>query len=172
MSFSRLKNRFLARLATRYPALAQCFTAAYQPRETAGEIPWTWPPKPLHQAKLAIVTTSGIHHASQPPFDMLDKDGDPSFRVIAREHLFDDFQITHDYYDHRDAKRDPNIIFPLEPLQQLVTEGVLGELAQTHYSFMGHIDGRHILTLIEKTALEVARRLRQDRVDLVLLTPA
>jgi hypothetical protein len=36
---------------------------------------------------------------------------------------------------------------------------------------MGHITGRHILTLINSTAPEVARRLKEDNVDVVLLTP-
>ncbi|MCL1477028.1 MAG: glycine/betaine/sarcosine/D-proline family reductase selenoprotein B [Marinobacter sp.] len=170
--FGRLKNQFLARLATRFPGLAQRFIDGYQPQETEGEIPWVKPGKPLRQSKLALVTTSGIHHQSQSPFDMNDKDGDPSYRVIDGENLFADFQITHDYYDHTDARKDPNIIFPLDRLRELVSERVLGSLAQTHYSFMGHIDGRHIVTLVEKSAREVARKLKAEGVDLVLLTPA
>ena len=171
-SFARLKNRFLARLATRFPALAQRFVDGYQPQEIEGEIPWVKSVKPLHQAKLAMVTTSGIHHQEQLPFDMSDADGDPSYREIDGGKLFAAFQITHDYYDHTDARKDPNIIFPLDRLNELVGEGVIGGLAQTHYSFMGHIDGRHIATLVEKTAREIADKLKADAVDLVLLTPA
>ena len=170
--FGRLKNQFLARLATRFPALAQRFIDGYRPQETEGEIPWVKPAKPLRQSKLALVTTSGLHHQSQQPFDMSDKDGDPSYRQIDGESLFADFQITHDYYDHTDARKDPNIIFPLDRLRELVGAGVVGSLAKTHYSFMGHIDGHHIVTLVEKSAREVASKLKADRVNLVLLTPA
>ncbi len=169
---TRLKNRALARLITRFPSLAQRFVDAYQAKQSNGPIPWVKPAKPLRQAKLALVTTSGIHHQHQRPFDMSDSDGDPSYRELNGEGLFNDFQITHDYYDHTDARKDPNIIFPLERLQELVSEGVLGSLAQTHYAFMGHIDGRHIPTLVEKTAREIAGKLKADQVDLVLLTPA
>ena len=168
----RLKNQLLARMATRFPALAQRFIDGYSPQETAGEIPWVKPGKPLRRSKLALVTTSGIHHQSQPPFDMNDKEGDPSYRSLDGESLFAAFQITHDYYDHADAGKDPNIIFPLDRLRELVSAGVIGSLAQTHYSFMGHIDGRHIVTLVEKSAREVAGKLKADHVDLVLLTPA
>ena len=170
--FGRMKNQFLARLATRFPALAQRFVDGYQPQEIEGEIPWVEPVKPLRQAKVALVTTSGIHHQDQLPFDMSDTDGDPSYRALNSEKLFDDFQVTHDYYDHTDARKDPNIIFPLDRLRELVKEGIIGSLAQTHYSFMGHIDGRHIVTLVEKTAREIAGKLKADNVDLVLLTPA
>ncbi len=83
-----------------------------------------------------------------------------------------DYKITHDYYDHSDAEKDLNIIFPLERLQELQEEGVIGQLANTHYSFMGHIDGRHIATLIGQSALAVVKKLKQDQVDVVLLTPA
>jgi len=171
-TLARLKNQALARLATRIPALAQRFVDGYQPRQSSGEIPWTVPAKPLDQARLAVVTTAGIHHQQQQPFNMNDSDGDPSYRELNGETLFNDFQITHDYYDHSDARKDPNIVFPLERLRELVNEGVLGGLAQTHYAFMGHIDGQHISTLVETTAREVAHKLKKDQVDLVLLTPA
>ncbi len=168
----RLKNQILARLATRFPSLGQRFADAYQAQQSQGAIPWVKPPKPLNQAKLALVTTAGIHHQDQQPFDMSDSDGDPSYRELNGKRLFSDFQITHDYYDHSDARKDPNIIFPLDRLRELVNEGVLGSLAQSHYALMGHIDGRHIPTLVEKTAREIARKLKADQVDLVLLTPA
>ncbi|WP_303720169.1 glycine/sarcosine/betaine reductase selenoprotein B family protein [Malonomonas rubra] len=171
-SLKRLKNRALARLATQVPAIAQRFVAGYQAQESSGGIPWTVPAKPLDQAKLALVTTSGIHHRQQEPFDMNDANGDPSYRQLNGEKIFDDFQITHDYYDHTDAGKDPNIILPLDRVRELVRERIVGSLAQNHYSFMGHIDGPHITTLVEKTAQEVAQKLIVDQVDLVLLTPA
>jgi D-proline reductase (dithiol) PrdB len=171
MNLTRFRNRTLSKLIAVFPGLAQRFIDAYQPYKSTGEIPWT-AAKPLRQARLALVTTSGVHHKNQPPFDMSDDDGDPSYRALNGEELFDDFKITHDYYDHADARKDPNIIFPLGPLREIVGEGLLGSLAQTHYAFMGHINGRHIATLVEKTAREVANKLKEDQVDLVLLTPA
>ncbi len=171
MQCSRIKNQLLARLATRFPAFAKKFTDSYTPRTTAGDIPWTPAAIPLHRATLALVTTAGIHHRRQTPFDMVDTNGDPSYRELDSATLFDDFVITHDYYDHSDADKDPNIILPLDRLKELVEEKILGGLAATHYSFMGHIDGPHIDTLINKTAVEVADKLRADQVDIVLLTP-
>jgi D-proline reductase (dithiol) PrdB len=103
---------------------------------------------------------------------MADRDGDPSYRALDGDRILDDFEITHDYYDHSNARKDPNIILPLERLRELVGDGKIGSLARTHYAFMGHIDGPHITTLIRKTAREVARKLKADQVDLVLLTPA
>ncbi len=173
MSFySRTKNRLLALATTRFPVVARRFAAAYQPQETTGAIPWTRPASPLSQAKLALVTTAGIHHRDQLPFDMRDKNGDPSFREIRGRDIFNDFQITHDYYDHSDARKDPNIILPLDRLRELVAEGLIGSLAEIHYAFMGHIDGEHIKTFVGGSAQLLIKSLQAQEVDIVLLTPA
>jgi D-proline reductase (dithiol) PrdB len=172
MCLRRFKHRLIARLASRFPALAERLTAGYQARVSEQAIPWTPLAKPLAQCRLALVTTAGVHHTAQPPFDMQDPQGDPSSRVLEGASIEGDFRITHDYYDHRDAERDLNIVFPLTRLKEWLAEGRIGSLAERHYGFMGHIDGPHIETLVERSAPEVAARLRADGVDAVLLTPA
>jgi len=171
-TFRRWKHRLIARLATAFPALAERLTAAYQPLESADAIPWVVPTKPLSRCRVALVTTAGVHHRQQPPFDMQDAQGDPSYRVLDGASIEADFQITHDYYDHRDAEQDLNIVFPLARLKEMVAEGRIGRLAERHYGFMGHIDGRHIDTLVSRSARQVAALLKADQVDVVLLTPA
>ena len=168
----RFKNRLIAKVITRYPSLAQRFISAYEPWESGEAIPWSAPQKALSNCKLALVTTSGVHHDSQEPFDMQDSDGDPTFREIVAATIADTYKITHDYYDHSDAEKDLNIIFPIDRLKELHQEGVIGNLADTYYSFMGHIDGRHIATLIGQAAQQVVKKLKEDQVDVVLLTPA
>jgi D-proline reductase (dithiol) PrdB len=121
---------------------------------------------------VALVTTAGVHRRDDQPFDMVDKDGDPSFRVIPAGLRRDQLCITHDYYDHRDADKDVNIVFPLERLRELAQAGAIGKVAVSHYSFMGHIDGPHIQQLLDVTAPDVAHRLKRDCVDAVVLTPA
>lgn len=170
MLLSRFKNQTIAKLTSRFPALAKKFTDRLSPLETEG-VPWTGLSKPLAVCKVAMVTTAGIHHRNQPPYDMIDKDGDPSFRVIDVSWPISDIMITHDYYDHSDADRDINIVFPIERLWELDQEGGIGEVARLHYGVMGHITGKHVHTFVNKTAPEVAQRLKADSVDVVLLTP-
>jgi D-proline reductase (dithiol) PrdB len=79
--------------------------------------------------------------------------------------------ITHDYYDHADADRDVNIVFPVERLRELAAAGEIGKLAERHYAFMGHITGPHVETLRRRTGPEVAALLKKAGVDVVLLTP-
>jgi D-proline reductase (dithiol) PrdB len=129
--------------------------------------PFVRPKKPLYRSRLALVTTGGVHLPGQPRFDIDDPAGDCSYREIpsgARELTW-----THAY--HRpDAGTDLDVVFPLETLRGLVRDGVVGGLSQRHFSFMGAI---HDPTpLIEKTAPEVAGKLVEDQVEVVLLTPS
>lgn len=170
MRLLRLKNQVIAWVLTRFPSLSKKLIASYNPWESE-DVPWSPVRKPLQDSKVAIVTTSGIHHKDQKPFDMNDTDGDPTSRSIDTTRPLMDLMITHDYYDHSDADKDINIVFPIERLWELESERAIENIADTHFSFMGHIDGPHIHTLINKSAPEVARKLQSDEVDVVLLTP-
>lgn len=169
-ALTRMKNRFLAGLGSRYPAVARWLSAGYDPL-SMGETPWAPVAFRLAEARLALVTTAGVHHRDQKPFDMDDPQGDPEFREIDGATIGGDYTITHDYYDHRDADRDLNVVFPLERLRAMADAGVVGGLIDVHYSFMGHIDGRHVDTLIRDTAPEAAARLRRVGAEAVLMTP-
>jgi D-proline reductase (dithiol) PrdB len=163
-------SRAYGRLLSRFPALARRWGKQFD--AVAGEhVPFVRLQKPLHACRLALITTGGVHLRTQPPFDMGDSRGDPSFRAIPADTPAEQLTITHDYYDHRDAERDLNILFPLALGNELVARGALGGLG-TSYSFMGHIEPPHVETLVRRTAPEVARRLRQEQIDAVLLTPA
>jgi D-proline reductase (dithiol) PrdB len=170
MNVQRPKNRAVAKLITRFPSLSSKVAEGYNPLENR-DIPWEPVKELLSDSKIAVVTTAGVHHRNQKPFDMKDKDGDPSYRVIDIKRPVSVLMITHDYYDHADADKDINIVFPIERLKEFEQESLIGRVADAHYGFMGHIDGRHIQTLIKENAPDVAQRLKADNVDVVLLTP-
>jgi D-proline reductase (dithiol) PrdB len=168
----RLANRFFA-----IPAVAQLWAKVTAGRtdglvDLSGAIPFAPLRKPLHQCKAALLTTGGIHLPEQPPFDMTNPDGDAGYRAIPDNIALNAITITHKYYDHSDADRDLNVIFPLTHFRALVQQGVIGSLATTHFGFMGHIDGEQVPILNERTAPEVASKLRADGVDFAFLTPA
>jgi D-proline reductase (dithiol) PrdB len=135
------------------------------------DVPFARPRRPLARARVALITTGGVHLDTQAPFDMADPRGDASFRAIPADTPPALLRITHDYYDHRDAERDMNILFPMGLMRELVAAGRVGSLA-TCYSFMGHIEPPHLEALLRRTAPQVAGMLKQERVDAALLTPA
>ena len=70
-------------------------------------------------------------------------------------------------FDRTGLQEDWNVAFPVDRLRELVAEGTIGSMADTHYSFMGATDPLQM----EPHARELAGRLKQDNVDSVLLAP-
>jgi D-proline reductase (dithiol) PrdB len=163
-------SHLVGQIYTCVPALARRWGRRFDAL-TFAEVPFTPLRKPLRACRLALITTGGVHLREQQPYDMADPRGDPSYRVIPADAPSASLAITHDYYDHRDAERDLNILFPLELFRDLVHGGQIGSLA-TCYSFMGHIEPPHVTTLLRRSAPQVAGKLKQEQVDAVLLTPA
>lgn len=166
----RSVGRLLGRIYSRVPQLARRWGRSFA-AVSGGAAPLATPRRPLSACRLALVTTGGVHLRTQAPFDMADPQGDPSYRAIPPAAQADELTITHDYYDHSDARRDMNILLPLGLGRELAARGAIASLG-TCYGFMGHIEPPHVATLTERTAPEVARLLRRDRVDIALLTPA
>jgi D-proline reductase (dithiol) PrdB len=161
----------LARLFTRYPSLLERWARSGQ-FVVNSDVPWAELTKDPGLCRVALVTTAGVHLRSQSPYDMRDSHGDPSSREIPSEANPREIKITHNYYDHEDADRDINVVFPLERLRELASAGLVRDVAPRHFSFMGHILGTHVRTLVESTAPEVAGILKEDGVEAVFLTPA
>ncbi len=170
MKLKTVKDRIFARLFTRYPWLLRRWARNAEFIEFSRS-PWTPLRKDLKACRVALVTTAGVHLKTQPPFDMSDPEGDPTFREIPFDVDKESLTITHDYYDHRDADADINVVLPFDRLAELVADGFIGSVSTSAFSFMGHITGKHIATLMSKTASSVASKLKEDRVDVVLLTP-
>ena len=169
--FSRFRNRFTSRALALVPGLAKRSISSVETLDLKDKkIPWSSPSKPLSACTVALVTTAGLHHTDQHPFYMHNPEGDSSFRDIVpgREMI----TITHDYYDHSAADWDINVVFPIDRLRELQVEGLVGGVARTHYSFMGHITGSQLRYLIGSSAPEVAVKLKEAGVDIVVLTPA
>ncbi len=134
-------------------------------------VPCTPLAKPLSEANVAIVTTAGLHLPDQPDFDHGRKLGDPSFREIPTEIDPQILRESHrsQAFDHRGIAEDKNLAFPLDRLREWQAAGRLGSINHRHFSFMGSIIGPR--PLIEETAPAVASMLREDGVEVVLLTP-
>ena len=131
------------------------------------DLPFVRPKKPLHECRLALVTTGGVHLPEDARFDIDDPAGDASYREIPAN--AETLTWTHAYYRPEEAS-DLDSVFPLWTLRGLVAEGIVGGLNRRHFSFMGAI--HDTAPLAEETAPEVARRLSDDGVDVVLLTPS
>lgn len=127
--------------------------------------------KLLSTCKVALITTAGLSLPDQAPFDLTIRNGDSSFREIPSNispQLLEMNQRSWSF-DQTGILRDRNLALPLDRLREMQGRGEIGALAPHSYSFMGSIVGP--AKLMKKSAPEVARRLKEDSVDVVLLTP-
>jgi D-proline reductase (dithiol) PrdB len=166
-----LPNALIVQAFKHLPWLASRWAKSHQFIE-GREIPWMPVRKRVADSVIGLVTTAGVHLKSQEPFDMEDPEGDASVRAFPTDARQEELTITHKYYDHSAADRDINVVLPLDRMRELRAEKRIGGIATLAHAFMGHIHGPHLKTLMERTAPEVARRLKEDGVDAVVLTPA
>ena len=126
--------------------------------------PWVKPP-PLAKCRIAIVTTAGVHRKGDRPFGP----GATDYRIIPGDTKAADLVMSHQSvnFDRTGFQEDHNVAFPIDRLNELVKQGVVGSVADFHYSFMGATQIRQL----ETKAQELAQLLKDDRVDAVLLTP-
>lgn len=122
--------------------------------------------KPLSECRVALVGSGGIYRAGQIAFGTAD---DTSIRAIASDTPTSELRTAHFAYDQTDARTDPNVVFPLERLHELVADGTIGGVAENAYAFMGGIySTRRLETDLVPLLLA---QLAEEEVDLVLLVP-
>jgi D-proline reductase (dithiol) PrdB len=153
----------MERIREKYEALG---FSSYQ--WVVNEEPPAWQPlkKPLSESRLGLIASGGIYITGQVAFHYKD---DTSFRVIPTDVKTSDLRVTHFAYDFTDARQDPNVVFPIDPLRGLQRDGMIGELSEHAYTFMGGIYSARRVR--EALAPQLIERLLADQVDLALLVP-
>jgi hypothetical protein len=126
--------------------------------------------KPLSESRLALVSTSEIALRSwedqRTPLEKGEEGNVYSFPadtpiedLYSQSHSFDKYATTLD---------DVNAFFPITRLRELAAAGRFGSLAPNAHGVYNAYSQRKTR---EKDAPEVLRRLRENAVDVVLLTP-
>lgn len=133
-------------------------------------VPFIAPRRPLPELRVALISTAGLHLDDQPPFDLSPGPGDASYRRIGIDDDLSRLRIWWDVEQQQPASQDLNCAFPIALLRELCAQGEIGSLASTHFTFSGAIpDPRK---LVEDSAPAVARELKTDGVDAVLVAPS
>lgn len=122
-------------------------------------------PRPLAKCRIALVSTAGLHRRSDANF----RPGSSDYRLIPGDVSADDLVMSHISvnFDRSGFAADANLVFPIDLLRTMETNGEIGSIAAWHYAFMGASDPS---TMAESGA-EVGRLLKNDGVDLALLVP-
>ena len=123
----------------------------------------------LKRARIALVTAAGVHLHEQEPFNIADELGDLTYRVLPEDVDPAQLMVTHHHYDHTDADADINVVFPIDALRELESEGFIGGSARKHVGYMGYT--MQLKAMYEGTAPQIANEIdRGGRADAVVLT--
>ena len=129
-------------------------------------------PPALREARVAIVTSAalsrsgGISQWQSEKWDFVD------FHFETLPNDARDLELGHvsPNFDRAGFAADLNVVYPVDRLQELTHQGVIGGVANYHYSFAGNqTDGLSTLRL--DTGPACAKKMVEDGVDVVLLTP-
>ena len=155
--------------------IARVLGARIPDEPTHDPIPWAPVAVPLSEAKVALLSTAGLSMRGDAPFDMEGERrnptrGDPSWRRIAADATSASVEVNHLHIDTGYIERDLNVALPLDRLRELVSDGSVGSMAESHYSIMGY-QGNDTSVLEEQSAPEIAAAMRGEGVDLALLAP-
>jgi hypothetical protein len=152
-------------------------------RET-GEFNWkiynrpknnTAPPGPgidLSQSRLAIISSAGGYlQSSQEAFNIeFAALGDYTIRLFPSSTPFEALAFAHGFYDHTAVDEDPQVLVPLRHLEDLVGEGVIGELAPSVISFCGWQP--NVEQTLDELIPAIVEAAQAEDVDAALLVPA
>lgn len=137
------------------------------PVEVNESAPFTKLSRPLSESRVAIVTSAGLHLRGDRPFTA----GDPSYRIIPSASSAADIVQSHTSigFDRTAVLADINVVFPIDRFRELLDFGIIGALAPNYYSFMGA--QRDTSAIKTTSGPELAHRVLEERVDVVLFTP-
>jgi len=120
-------------------------------------------PKKASSRRVSIVSSAAISKRGDKPFSWLAN----NHRVIEKDNL--DLVMTHVAveYDRTAWQQDINTILPIDRLEEMAKNNEIGSVSNEHYSFIGSSDP----IKMERSAKEVAERMKDDSVDTVFLVP-
>ena len=146
--------------------------------EQLGYPPYRWfhadsPPaftkvsKPLADSRLGMISTAGTYIQGQVAYYYQD---DTSIRAIPNDTQVGKIRFSHITENYlAEARKDPGTVFPLESLQVLQGEGVIGELAENYYSCMGGIYSQNRVK--QELIPNLQEAIQKQKLDLLLLVP-
>jgi D-proline reductase (dithiol) PrdB len=126
--------------------------------------------KPLAESKLTFVSSAGVQPIGTMPFDTVHPVGDYTYRTVPSSAKPEDLEIHQLKYPTVGANEDLNVIFPIERLQELAEEGVIGGLTDNFFTFIGYNMDPEQMEL--KLAEDIADAVVKDHADIALLCPA
>ena len=126
-------------------------------------IPYTPLKRDLKECRIALVSTSGAYVEGMQPFS----ENDTTFRVIPSDTDTKKIRFVPGHFDTAPGIQDPNVMFPLDRLRELLSSNEIGKLADEYISMGLTTELRKVKEVV---SWEIAEKLMKYRPDVVLLT--
>ena len=135
--------------------------------DTAGQAATAGDDGAGHQCRNQSEDRSSVRYGTRKAGTYL---GGPSFREIPRHTTGDDIDVNHLHINTTYIQQDINVVLPLARMAEFEQEEIIGRLAPTAYAFYGF--QWQSMAFQETAIAPIARKLRLEGVETVLLTPA
>lgn len=161
----------------------QKYAYSQQSKYTYQEGAFTPFKKKLSESKIALLTSSGhfIEGNDPAPFGISNmsqqeavkriKDflkEEPTLSIIPKNAQVNSLRVRHGGYDISGAQVDYDSVFPLKSLIILEKMGVIGQVAESAYSFVGACSQELLKKITERVWVNL---LKEENPDAVLLVP-
>ena len=122
-------------------------------------------PKPLNERRITLLSTAALNMRDDAIYERDATD----YRVIPGDVDPADVVMSHVSvnFDRTGFQRDLNVCFPIERLHDLANDGVIGSVSRFHFT----VSGAAHPSDLEESARAMARIMKEDGVDTVLLVP-
>ena len=120
---------------------------------------------PLSERRVAIISTAALQKREEQSFAL----GDAEYRVIPGDLDTSELVMSHvsTNFDRTGFQQDVNVVFPIDRLRELAADGVIGSVADYHYSFLGSTDPVQMAPAVD----QLAPLLKKDAVNTLILAP-
>jgi D-proline reductase (dithiol) PrdB len=145
------------------------------------DTPWATLARPLSESRLALISAGGLFVTGDDPLPDEPSQSqsiprideflrmEPTLSEIPLNVDRNALRVRHPGYDIRGTERDHNVVFPIDRLLEAKRSGLVGEIAETNYSFVGATSQ---LRLKKHAAPAWAQMLIERGVDAALLVGA
>lgn len=151
--------------------------------EKTGELVWlnyprahnrTAPSGPgidLARSRLLLISSAGGYlREAQEPFDAANDLGDYSIRTFPVDTPLERIAFAHDHYEHTAVSTDPQVLLPLEHLQNMAAEGKIGALTPSVISYSGYQPD--VSRILDELIPQILAAAKAQAADSALLVPA
>ena len=161
-----------------YAFLPRAFRAMYEAAPQFDHAPvWADFDKPLTDARIGLLSSAGMFLAeAQEPFDVERERreptwGDPTLRIMPNDVIQSQIDATHLHINTADVLTDMNVALPIDRLNELADERLIGSASPEHFSVMGfQQEGAEVWR--SATGPEIASRCHAADIDALILAPA